>query len=495
MKSAWLAWIVLAGQIAAPGSAAIEATPENAALKVLLDGVQAVLDGVDDSAAPAQPEAPPAVVFLDVEQCVAIALEQNAQALAADEAVKAAEARTGQAASRRLPQLKTQAAYNYISGLDREVKIKGPLSWLIDANDIGPNPHSITAEIRAEQVLYAGGRIQAAVRASRHLAQSEAWKREARLDQIEFEAKQAFYDALLAKALVEVARDSVATFEQHKADVAQMLEVGLVSRFELLRAETELGARQTELVSAQSAAQIAHLNLLRILAMPQNTPVELGGALEWTPPTDTLEALIDEALARRAELHALDMGIAAARNHLEASKGGYKPSAAATAGYKYIEGGGAIAADGFIVGVGLEWDIYAGGRRRHERLEARAQLKQLEREREDVARLVEMDVRQAYLRVQEAIAKIRREKGTVALAQEGLRLAQLRFQEGVGTQTETLDADLALRVARTTLAQALRDYAVAVAALDKAAGRRWTPRETPDNERRNCPSCKIWSRP
>lgn len=482
MMNLRLAWTVLTGWAIALGAAAAEPAPESAArLNILLEDVQPVLDGVDGYQSPAGPDTAKETVFLDVHRCVTLAVEQNAQALAAVEAVKAQQARTGQAASQRLPQLKTQAGYSFISGLGREVEIKGPVSWLVDANDIGPEPHSVTAEIRAEQVLYAGGRIQAAIRASRHLERSEAWKREARLDQIEFDAKQAFYDALLAQALVEVARDSVETFEQHKADVAQMLEVGLVSRFELLRAETELGARQSDLVSAQSAAQIARLNLLRILAMPQDTPVDLGGTLEWSPPSDTAETMIEEALAHRAELHALDMGAAAARNNLDARKGGYKPSAAATAGYKYIEGGGSIAADGFIAGIGVEWDIYTGGRRRHERLEARAQINQLEREREDVARLIEMDVRQAYLRVQESIAKIRSEKGTVALAQEGLRLAQLRFHEGVGTQTETLDADLALRLARTTLAQALRDYAVAIAALDKAAGRHWTPRDTPDS--------------
>jgi len=106
-------------------------------------------------------------------------------------------------------------------------------------------------------------------------------------------------------------------------------------------------------------------------------------------------------------------------------------------------------------------------------------LRSLEYQREDVARLVELDVRQAALRVQESIAKIRAEKGTVALAEEGLRMAQLRFQEGVGTQVETLDAALALTGARTQLVRALRDYAVAVAALDKALGRSWGNRERP----------------
>ena len=73
-----------------------------------------------------------------------------------------------------------------------------------------------------------------------------------------------------------------------------------------------------------------------------------------------------------------------------------------------------------------------------------------------------------------AMAKIQQERATVTLAQEGLRLAELRFNEGVGIQSETLDAELALTNAQTQLVQALRDYAVANAAIERATGTSWT---------------------
>ena len=92
---------------------------------------------------------------------------------------------------------------------------------------------------------------------------------------------------------------------------------------------------------------------------------------------------------------------------------------------------------------------------------------------EDLRQLVELDVRRAWIELQDALAKIQSERGNVALAQEGLRLAVVRFQEEVGTQAETLDAELALTNAETSLAVALHDYAVAHAALEKAAGMSW----------------------
>jgi outer membrane protein TolC len=82
-------------------------------------------------------------------------------------------------------------------------------------------------------------------------------------------------------------------------------------------------------------------------------------------------------------------------------------------------------------------------------------------------------VKAAQIQIQDAMARVSSERGTRELAKEGLRLAELRFQEGAGTQTETLDAELALTSADTALVQALRDYAVANSSLERAIGKSW----------------------
>ena len=120
--------------------------------------------------------------------------------------------------------------------------------------------------------------------------------------------------------------------------------------------------------------------------------------------------------------------------------------------------------------LGAEWELYGGGRRKHETAEAEARLRSLGNQRAELKQLVELDVRRAFIQVQDAIAKIKSEKGTVGLAREGLRLAEVRFENGYGTQADILDAELALTSAESALAQALRDYAVAHAALDEATG-------------------------
>jgi len=329
-----------------------------------------------------------------------------------------------------------------------------------------------------KQVLYAGGQIAAAQRASEYLAKSEEWQREVALDMLAYQAEESYYDTVLARALVRVAEESVVAFERHVADAQQAFDVGLIGSFEILRARTELGKRQSDAISARNAALLSQANLCRLLAVPQNTAVEFEGKLEWMPLETPLPEMLAEALSQRAELKALEQAAAAAEENIARVRGEYKPKVAASAQWSTIAGGSKILPDDWTFGVGAEWELYAGGRRKNQVAEAKAQREQLDHQAADVRRLVELDVQQAYIRVQNAIGTICRDKGTVELGLEGRRLANLRFQEGVGTQAEILDAELAVTAAETSLVQALRDYAVAHAALEKALGRGATKRAT-----------------
>lgn len=467
----------LAALLAAP----LEA--EESIVNQLLERVQPVLSGVDGAALfPSPPEATGPPLSLDLTQCVATALRDNARAQAAGEDVLAREAQIGQARAAKRPQITGQLAYAYVEGLERPVNPPRIVDRIIGFDGLDANKSTLIAQVSLQQVLYGGGKIQAAIRASEHLAASEGWRREATLDDLEQEVKQAYYDCLLSLALIEVARESVRTFQRHLADAESMLEAGLLSRFEVLRAGTELGARETDLDSARAASDLAFLNLRRLLGIEEHRAIQLTGELAWRPMGEPVEDLIAQALAARPELRALDGAIAAAGERVNIARGDYRPTLGAQVQYQEIVGGPELAPDGVMVVLRGEYAFYTGGRRKHEVLEAQARRRSLERQRADVARLVDLDVRQADIRVREAVEIIRREKGTVALAEEGLRLAELRFQEGVGTAGDTLNAELAYTQARTSLAQALRNYAVAMAALDRAVVRRLIPRDPAPGE-------------
>lgn len=452
--------------------------------------------------APLEEAEPAEVRRLGVRDCVAIALSRNAQVFVAEEDLAAAQARVGQARAAILPQVTGRFAITHleqdiaaqtaglgggfgleslgvlglslaVSDLSGVARVAGDLLTQAMAPDLTPDETIETAQVSIVQVLYAGGRLRAVIEAAQFLAQSQEWRKEAAFAEVEFQTKQAFYDALLASGLVRVAEESVRTFQRNLSDAQHMYDVGWISNFEVLRARTELGARQAGLVAARNAGRLALANLRRILFFPQDAPLELIPEIAWAPPSTSVEELVLQAYERRPEIRALESAIAAAEQDLRRVKGQYKPRIAANADYLTAEGAGPTVSEGWTFTVGAEWELVAGGRRRQERAEARAKLSSLCHQLEDLKRLVELDATQAFIQIQDAMAKVESERGTVELAREGLRLAELRFQEGVGTQSETLDAELALTNAETKLLQALRDYAVANAALQRATGSSW----------------------
>jgi len=462
LASTLLAFVCIAAHAQEP------ATPSG--LDTFLKQAAPVLEGVENASPAALATSTDAPLTLDVAGCVGMALQNNAQTAISDEDVAQAEARIGQAKSARKPQIKTQLGATYIDGLEGiETNLKF-LENVIGIGDIQPDKLITRGTVSIEQVLYAGGQISAGIKASKFLAESESWKREITRSGLALETTQAYYDAMLARGLIEVANDSIAAFQKHADDANHAVEAGMASKIVSLRAQTELAARETDLTSANTAFQIALLNLKRLIGTPESQPVTLVGNLAWEPQLDEPATLIARAQTNRAEILALEKGIEAAEQNIRMKKADYKPRAAASAQWQEGVGTGTLQPNGFSAQAGLEWQLYGGGKRKFAVAEAESQVRSLQKQREDVLRLVEMDVRQASLRVNESIEKIRRDKGTVALAEEGFRLAQVRFAEGVSTQTEVLDAELARSQAKTKLVQALRDYAVAGAALKKATG-------------------------
>jgi len=422
-------------------------------------------------------EVPPNAMELAVNDAVLTALRQNPQILVARDEIDIARAQTRQAKSQRYPQVGVQESYVYVEGAESAVGDLGFLSDIIGGG-LEPSDTFRRDQLSISQTLYTGGQIAAAVRASEFLAESQEWRWQAELNDLEYQTREAYYNALLARALIRVAEESVVTFRRHLADTQQMFDVGLVSQFEVLRARTELNARQSNWVAAKNGERLALVNLRRIMAIEQDRPLVLTSSLDIEPVEESLAELIAQAEEARPELNALNRAILAAGQDVRGAKGRYLPSAAASAEYLNVDKGGATQPDGWTLALGAEWEVFAGGRRKARVAEARAREQNLVNQRDDLQRIIELDVRRAYIQMQDALAKIMEERSTVEFAREGLRLAQLRFQEGVGTQVEILDAELALTSAESSLIQGLRDYSVAHASLLRATGRTSFPEIT-----------------
>jgi outer membrane protein TolC len=202
--------------------------------------------------------------------------------------------------------------------------------------------------------------------------------------------------------------------------------------------------------------------------------LKLSDSLEAGPSDIDLPAALVKALEKRPELAALRKAQALRREDLVTARAGYKPNASVYGGYEWqsplYEEDLNFDLHGWIAGAQLSWNIFDGQLTRGKIMEARARYEQAKLDVDDSQRQIELDVRTAYSNFIEAREVLESQQSVQEEAQEALRLAEARMHAGSGTQLDVLDAQTSLTQARTTQVQALHDYAVARARLQRAMG-------------------------
>jgi outer membrane protein TolC len=294
------------------------------------------------------------------------------------------------------------------------------------------------------------------------------------------EVETAYDDVLLAEQQIIVQEASVELLANELGDTKRRYDAGTLPRFNVLRAEVELANARPRLIRARNSARIAKNNLANLLGfnLPKETladiPLKLSGRLEAIPYTIQLPQALSLALQRRTELGVLRKSQALRSEEVANAKAGYKPSVQAFAGYdihnSILHTDLGYELHGWLTGVELSWNLFDGGRTRGRVKEANALFERAGIDLDDAGRRIELEVRTAHSNFIEADEVLKSQQKVVEEAQEALRLARARSEAGSGTQLDVLSAQTALTEARTTQIQALHDYSVARARLERAIG-------------------------
>jgi len=190
----------------------------------------------------------------------------------------------------------------------------------------------------------------------------------------------------------------------------------------------------------------------------------------------SLEEGTQAALEQRPEIEALEAAVEMATRNVSIARAAYFPTVAAQGTYDWQKGTQLEILDEdwhWTVGLSGSMTLWNWGATRAQVAQAAAKLDQTELELEKLRNSVALDVRQSYLKMGEAEKNVAVSEKAVASAQESYRTTGERYREGVGTNTEVLDAENALARAEANRNQALFEHNVAVARLNRAIGVGW----------------------
>jgi outer membrane protein TolC len=323
--------------------------------------------------------------------------------------------------------------------------------------------------------LFDGFRRLASLRGAR--AQEEA-SRQGLVRQewdVEFQVKRAFYGALSARELVDVARDRVERAKAQLRFTSEKLRYGTATRSDSLRAVLELRNAEMTLVQALQEERVAQVQLAQVIGLDE--PVRPAEAARLEPRFLELEAtaLIQEALEHSPAVREAEARLRAAEAGLAASKGSYLPTLSASYSSTWSGDRPVTEPEGrtrsWSFRLGLTYPIFDGFRREENVARGRATLVTARSALRDARITVLSQMTQALADLETARFSIVSGRQAVAVAEEDLRVQQERYASGVSTILDVLTSQVALDEARVNLIRSEFDYRVAVARIESLLGR------------------------
>lgn len=331
-----------------------------------------------------------------------------------------------------------------------------------------------TAGARVVLPLYTGGQISHGIGAAEAALAARTASADARVQQVKLDVARHYVSVLRAARAVDVANSTVASLEAHVADVRNMLEEGAVARNDYLSATVSLADAEQRQLQSANALDLAHAAYNRALGRDLGSPVSLDVNLPGIDAgldVSSLESLTAAAIRYRREIDQYAAAADALRSESEATRGSTRPQLAVTGGYTSLNNEFLNRDDYWMVGVGVHWSLFDGGqaRRKANALSFRAQA--LEHERASLESYIELEVRRAWLQLQETRERRRLTERAVERAEENLRVARDRYRNGEGTNTEVLDAEMLRALSHGNFDNAGFDASLALYELARGVGR------------------------
>jgi len=411
-----------------------------------------------DTRAPAPPAKDSPLTLAD---CIRAAVERNPRTRGSWQSARAAAARVGE----------ERAAY--LPTVDARAETARGKSVSIDSDKENDTRTSHAAGIDVGYLLFDGGARRARVKGAEAALLEADFRHNTTLQDVALSVEESYYGLLGAQWLLKVASETVKR-TQYQMDLARArYDAGLVTRADVLRAETQRAEAELLLVQARNGVQIVHGRLARAMGLPVHSVFEVAELPDESRGEELprIEQLLDEAARQRPELHAALARIDTNRSEVARGRAAYWPtlSAGLSAGRKDTKF--VPERDEWSVGLSLNYPLFDGFERGYRLQRARADLARAMADHADLLQGIELEVWTAYWRLIESAEAVEAAAKLTASATESARLAEGEYKSGVVSIIGLIDAQTAQTEAEHRLVRSRLDWYTAKARFERAVGR------------------------
>ena len=319
--------------------------------------------------------------------------------------------------------------------------------------------------------LYTGGKVESAIRTAKLNLKVADLSVEESKQQIKLDTTVAYFTILQAKNTVKADQETVDQMIAHLKNVQNQFDVGTVAKTDVLASQVSLADNQQTLTKAQNAYNVAVATFNNVVGLPLQSEIKVKDELTHEKYNLSLEDSISYALEHRPEAIQTDHNIEIAKEAVKSAKSGKLPTvtASAAAGWGDTTFPG-VDKDTWTIGLTSTWTPFDSGVTKAKIRQSDSAVVKAEQQAKQTKDSIQLAVREAYLNMIEAEKRIDTSQVTVEQAEENLKIAEVRYSAGVGTNTEVIDAQVALTKAKNNYIQSMYDFNTSKANLIKAMG-------------------------
>ena len=418
----------------------------------------------------------PAVLTLD--KAIAIALERSPMLNSAALGIKEAGHRQEAARADFFPKLGTDYSY---TKLDEPPEMRflstgnSPLQSLVGTNKVEVGPGKLY-KFRAGlvQPLFTGGALTNQYQLEKLGVDVAKARRMIVKEDTILSVKAAYFTVLKAEKMRGVAAQAVAQIKSHEQVARNFFDQEMIAKNDLLEAQVRLAQAQQDLIRADNGVEIAKASLNTVLHQDVNTPIEVADTIKDTPVSLALTECQTIALQHRPLIKEIDFFIQQAARGIDLAKSGYSPKSFLAYNYNLqgdqpgVSGTYFQKAASWDVSVNLQWTFWEWGKTYHQVGESRVKMQRAQEARKEIVDGITLEVKSSYLDTEETYKNISVARDAIAQAEENYRIYKERFDQQMSTTTDVLDAQTLLSQARMNYNNALYDYNIDRARLEKA---------------------------
>lgn len=406
--------------------------------------------------------------MLTLDEAVALGIQNSKNLKIDQQKIEDALANVVDAKNGMLPTLKISGSALALANANVDLKI-------LPASQGGSTPKAnslFMGNVSASFPLFAGGRIRYGIQSAEYLV--EAAKLSSQNDQvaIAYNISQAYNNLFKAHQTISVLEENLIASKKRDESFQKLENNGIVAKNDRLKANLQTSDVELQLLDAHNNANIANVNMDLMLGLPETTTIETDpnyiGAL-----TETQNATyyMDQATANRKDMQAYDYQKKAAELGTKAAKAERLPTIALTGGYIAAEVPKILTVTNAAnIGVGVQYNIDNLWKKNSTLLKAQSKEKQIELTQELLYDQIKLEVNRDFQNSEFAKKRILVYEKAAAQANENYRVVNNKFNNGLATITELLDADTAQIAANVNVINAKADAVLAYRKLLQSAG-------------------------